>query len=295
MDYLTLDRQCYFGLGTSLQKLGSVVSLNLSALAVLGLAMNAQSPQITLEKFSFPDIDVKLATDVSVDPYVSALVNAPTFKLPRDVMRFSVVIENKGPQRIIAYSLRVSYVDVLGKTGGINRHHYNLSNTDNGVEILPGSRQIVTPFDSYRAQQVPRGKEVSTSSGSPQGERARNAVDFVLKQSTVSVSIDLIALENGRTLGPRQTGSFAFLSSLLTHGRETLAFIDQSSSKGVSLRTMALELGHKATAESSNKTQEGFARTQLLMKLSEAAMRSQPDLDRELAELRARRSVTLIR
>ena len=118
----------------------------------------AQTPTVSVKIVDFPGLQVVLATDPSVQiPVAAALRDNPAPEIAA-LLPYSLLLQNNTGHRISVYTLRLSFVDAAGKSGGQNRQYFNLEPASNGMEILPGATRLISPTVSLDATVRPTAK-----------------------------------------------------------------------------------------------------------------------------------------
>jgi len=94
-----------------------------------------------------PGASVSAADLTNIRQFVDAnqALNADVLAL----LPYSLVLHNNTRYTIVAYTLRLNFVDQTGHTGGHNRQYFNLDNKSNGMEVKPGGPRLITPIEIF--------------------------------------------------------------------------------------------------------------------------------------------------
>ena len=144
---------------------------------------------------------------------------------------YGLVVENKTTKHIIAYVLRVTIVDERGVTRIKERifHNFNLEPgggvAANGMEIRPGTAQIVTPTVSIRIAPAPSNPPGQVKTGFARS--TDNMLKELAAQKGAVVSLDLVVFESGRVVGPDEGEVMSFVQAHFAVEKELAGLVHQ--------------------------------------------------------------------
>lgn len=213
----------------------------------------AQTATVSVKTPVFPGLRITLATDPGVQEFVTSAVAASATTELNSLLPYSVVLENGTAHTICAYTLRLTFVDAQGRSGTHNRQYFNLSGTASGDAIGRGSNRLVTPISSLAVTSKGAGQG-STSSTGRRSTEVSALVDRLRTQVAVAVTIDLIAFDTGRVIGPDDGNTLSYLRGYLIGEREAASFVSNALGQGASIASVSQELealGKKLAALSS--------------------------------------------
>ena len=97
------------------------------ALLLLHCAMLAIASEISLKPLPVSGVELHHATDPSIKSFVAdALGPAADLEYVRDLLPYSAVIDNNSGQKIIAYTLRLTFSNPEGKISHDTRQYFQL-------------------------------------------------------------------------------------------------------------------------------------------------------------------------
>jgi len=206
----------------------------------------AQSPLVSLKPLDFSGIQIIRATDPSVQPLVaSALGSTPSPGLV-SLLPYSVILKNDTSRTIIAYTLRVTFVDAAGRSGGRTRQFFNLEATSNGMEIPRGAAHLVNALMSRRANRVPplAGKS-STNGGTGPAfgfDEATDLSQLLSSKAAVAIAVDLIVFDTGKVIGPNDGNTLAYLRAWVMAEREIASVVRDALNRGTTIQSIIEQL-----------------------------------------------------
>jgi hypothetical protein len=181
---------------------------------------------------AFPDIpgfQVMRAIDARVNGSFDSLT-----PVERQALDYALVIENHSGQSACAYTVRVTYTESTGKKGVRTRQYFQCGQRANGMAILPGERRLVGLTTSTRLLQGGPVARVNFAGGYKPEVHA-----LLASKQTVSVSLDLLVLDNGQVFGKDESASLSYLETYLASQRETAAIVNKELENGSSLASIS--------------------------------------------------------
>jgi hypothetical protein len=150
-----------------------------------------------------------------------------------------VVLENNTSHTIRAYTLRLTFVNSSGESGGRNRQFFNFEAKSNGMEIPVGSARLITALHSL-ATNMPVNKISSSLGGSSRA--SAELISVLRSQVAVVISIDLVVFDTGQVIGPNEGNTLSYLEGYLMGERETAAFVHAALLRGAALQEVSDQL-----------------------------------------------------
>lgn len=227
---------------------------------LLSSAVLAQAAAVSVKGPVFPGLRMTLATDPRVREFVAAAIGTNVAEDLSGLLPYSVVLENSTAHTLYAYTLRLTFVDPNGQSGGHNRQYFNLDGTSNGAEIAPGTARLVTPTSSMAPSRKWAGQGTSSSTGRRSADVSA-VTDRLRAQVAVVVAIDLIVFDTGLVVGPDEGNTLSYLRGYLTGEREAASLVTNSLKKGASISAVSRDLervaGELAAASTFYDTARG--------------------------------------
>ncbi len=251
---------------------------------------------VSLKAPDYSGLAVLRATDVGAHQIVaSALGPEPSPEIV-DLLPYSVVLRNDTGHTICGYTIRLSFVDAAGRSGGLKRQYFNFESTSNGMEIPPGTARLVTPVFSMGPDRMTSVRGISGSSGGL--NEALSLKNRLKSQTAVAVSVDLVVLDTGQVIGPDEGNTLSYLEGYLIGEREGAALVRTAFSTGGTLRQVSDQLEIMVRTLQEGNTAGAFdrlARAAVAKRLLKFAAQSQEALLNEVNRILAKPPITLHR
>lgn len=157
------------------------------------------------------------------------------------LLPYSVILKNETNQAIAAYTLRLTFVDADGRSGGRKRQFFNFETTSNGMEIPPGVARLVNAVTSIA---VNRGRFSTNSiSGSVAGfDEATALSELLSSKAAVTIAVDLIVFDTGRVIGPDDGNTLTYLRGWVAAEREIASLVSDAMKDGATTESIAGQL-----------------------------------------------------
>jgi hypothetical protein len=228
----------------------TVLLTQLFVCALFSDTARAQNVSVSLKSPSVPGLRVFSAADPAVRAFTSSVVGS-TLPDSSQLLPFSLVVDNATGQTIIAYTLRLSYVDKDGHSGGHNRTYFNFDYVSNGMELPSGSMRLVTPLVSLGSTTSVPSQRSSTADA--RSNDVSDLANYLHTQAAIVTALDLVVLEDGTVFGPDEGGTLSYLQSFLIAEREVAALVDRAVREKRSLLDVAVALEQQARDLTANR------------------------------------------
>ncbi len=209
-------------------------------------AIMGQSVTVSVKSPVFPGLTIVRPTDPGLQPLVSSALRPDPASELAGLLPYSLLVQNNTPRTICAYTLRLTYVDVDGRSGGRNRQYFNFDPTVGGIRIPPGEIHLVTPSVSMKV--YPQLKTASAQVSA--GGSASRVLDALKSQTAVTVSMDLVVFDNGQVIGPDEGNTLEYLKLYLDTEREIASIVHSKLLAGASVQQVADDLARLEKANS---------------------------------------------
>lgn len=234
-----------------------------------------------LRSFRYPGLTVCEALDPEVAPDVLGAADLPDYALP-----FSIVIANETPQVIVAYATTLHGTDQSLSPGGGRRsyHNVNFNQYGGGMEIPPGTRQLVSPHRSQRLE----SSSVSNGPRRASNMRRPGEPDITASREQAIVSLELVVFEDGTTVGEDRGNSVAWFNALLDGQREAAEEVERELALGITSRQLAEYLNGRLKRFEHLKSDLDITRVMPLRRFAMLAESEPHRVEREARQILAR-------
>lgn len=166
------------------------------------------------------------------------------------LLPYSVILKNETNQAIAAYTLRLTFVDADGRSGGRKRQFFNFETTSNGMEIPPGAARLVNAVTSVATTKPPESpsslrRRFSTNSisGSVAGfDEATALSELLSSKAAITIAVDLIVFDTGRVIGPDDGNTLTYLRGWVAAEREIASLVSDAMKDGATTESIAGQL-----------------------------------------------------
>jgi hypothetical protein len=139
---------------------------------------------------------VILTPSTSADFASQAATLVQTSGTNASLLPYSVIVKNLTQQTIRGYALKWSYVGTDGKTDGHYQLKQNFDPRQKGAELAAGQGHVISPLGEL----LP----VAPTYAGGGALVSPDSLSRLAGQASISVSLDSVAFENGKVIGPNE-------------------------------------------------------------------------------------------